>query len=197
MPTTAATPTLRERRRQETRDHIRRTALALVHGSGYDAVTVDQISEDAGVSVRTFFNYFANKESAMIAVPPPIPETAVQVFLSRRGPRHLFADLATLAVGMFDDGASAPTEFELSIQIVMAIPALATLQHGALVERETQFRDVIAARLALGPDDEQPAVIAAATTGALRVACQRWSRNPAQRTFADEVRACLAVLSTA
>ncbi len=165
--------------------------------SGYDAVTVDQISERAGVSSRTFFNYFDNKESAMIAVPPPLPEPAMRTFLSRRGPRNLFADLATLVVGMFDGIGSAPAEFESSIQIVMGVPALATLQHGALVERETQIRELIATRLTLSPDDQRPAVIAAAVTGALRVACQRWSRSPARRTFADEVRTCLTVLSTA
>lgn len=160
-------------------------------------MTVDQISERAGVSIRTFFNYFANKESAMIAVPPPLPEPAIHAFLSRAGPQDMFADLATLAISMFDEGTSPPNDFESSIQIVMRVPALAALQHGALVERETQFREVIAARLMLDPDDEQPAVIAAALTGALRVACQRWSRIRGGRTFAEEVRACLTVLSAA
>lgn len=197
MSDTAPPPTLRERRRQETRDEIRRIALALVEGRGYDAVTVDLISERAGVSVRTFFNYFANKESAIIAIPPPIPEPAVHEFLSRSGFRNLFADLAELAVSMFEEGTSAPSDFESSIQIVMNVPALVTLQHGALLERETQFIELIAARLALDPDDERPVVVAAAFTGAIRVACQRWSRGPGRRTFAEEVRTCVTVLSTA
>jgi AcrR family transcriptional regulator len=196
--TTAGQPsTLRERRRQQTRDEIRRVALALVEGRGYDGVTVDLISERAGVSVRTFFNYFPNKESAMIAIPPPIPGTAVHYFLARTGPRALFPDLADLAVRMFTEGSAAPSDFESSIQIVMAVPALAALQYGALAERETQFAGLIAARLALDPADQQPAVIAAAFTGAIRVACQRWSRSPGRRTFTDEVRACVTLLSTA
>jgi AcrR family transcriptional regulator len=197
MPETSRPPTLRERRRQETRDEIRRIALAMVQGRGYDAVTVDLISERAGVSVSTFFNHFATKESAMIAIPPPISESAIQEFLSRSGSRGLFADLAELAVRMFQEGTSAPSDFESSIQIVMGVPALATLQYGVLAERETQFIELIAARLNLDPDDEQPAVIAAAFTGAIRVACQRWSKSPSRRTFAEEVRACLKLLSTA
>jgi AcrR family transcriptional regulator len=195
--THAARPApLRERRRQETRDEIRRVALSLVAGRGYDAVTVDLISESAGVSSSTFFNYFPNKESAMIAIPPPLPNSAVEKFLSHRGRRALFADLAELAVRMFDEGSAAPSDFESSIQIVMSVPALATLQYGVLVEPEIKVAELIAARLGLNPDDEQPAVIAAAFTGAIRVACQRWSRNPGPRTFAEELRGCLTVLST-
>jgi len=196
MSKTSQSSTLRERRRQETRDQIRRIALALVEGRGYDAVTVDLISELAGVSVSTFFNYFATKESAMIAIPPRISESAIEEFLSRRGRRGLFADLAELAVRMFAEGSSAPSDFESSIQIVMGVPTLATLQYGALAERETQIIELIAARLTLDPDDEQPAVIAAAFTGAIRVACQRWSRSPGRRTFAEEIRSCLTHLST-
>jgi AcrR family transcriptional regulator len=197
MPEINRPPTLRDRRRQETRDQIRRIALALVQGRGYDAVTVDLISERAGVSVSTFFNYFATKESAMIAIPPPLTESAGDEFLSRRGRRGLFADLAELAVRMFAESGSVPSDFESSIQIVMGVPALATLQYGALAERETQFVELIAARLTLDPDDEQPAVIAAAFTGAIRVACQRWSRTPGRRRFADEVRTCVTLLTTA
>jgi AcrR family transcriptional regulator len=197
MPEVSPAVTLRERRKQETRDEIRRTALALVQDRGYDSVTVDLISERSGVSVRTFFNYFANKESAMVATPPPIPESAVDEFLSRSGPHELFADLAELAVSMFEESTSGPLDFETSIQIVMTVPALATLQHGALAERESQFVELIATRLTLDPDDARPAVIAAAFVGAIRIACQRWSRTHDRQPFAEEVRACVTLLTTA
>ena len=195
MPAAGPPLTLRQRRRQETHDEIRRVALALVGSRDYEAVTVDLISEQAGVSVRTFFNYFPSKESAMIALPPPIPESAAEEFLSRSGPRDLFVDLAELAVSMFTENSSDPGDFESSIQIVMSVPALATLQQGALSERETQFVELIATRLALDPGDQQPAVIAAAFMGAVRVACQRWSRGPDRHPFAEEVRSCVTLLS--
>jgi len=102
-----------------------------------------------------------------------------------------------LAVRMFEEGPSAPSDFESSIRMVMGVPALARLQYGALAERETQLIGLIAARLSADPDDERPAVIAAAFTGAIRVACQHWSRGSRRRSFAEVVRACLTVLSTA
>lgn len=195
MSTCYRPSTLRERRKQETRDQIRRVALQLVQDRGYDGVTVDLISEHAGVSVRTFFNYYSNKESAMIAAPPPLPAQAVENFLGGSGPRDLFADLAELAVTQLEDGGPYLLDFEASIQIVMGVPALAKLQIGAFIELETQFTELITTRLKLDEDDERPAVIAAVFLAAVRVAGQRWSRNPNWRSLAEEVRACLTLLS--
>jgi AcrR family transcriptional regulator len=195
VPDNGRPSTLRDRRKRETRNQIRRIALQLVEERGYDAVTVDLISERAGVSVRTFFNYFASKESAMVATPPPVQSAAAQKFLSHRGRKDLFAHLAELAASQLEGDDPLPSDFESAMQIVMGVPALAKLQFAALVDIETQFVELIAQRLGLGVDDEQPAVIAAAFMGAVRVAGQRWSQNPEQRSLSDEVRACLSFLS--
>ncbi|MGB3231679.1 MAG: TetR/AcrR family transcriptional regulator [Mycobacterium sp.] len=192
----AGPATLRERRKQHTRREIRRVALGLVQERGIDAVTVDLISERAGVSVRTFFNYYACKESAMIATPPPIPPTAASAFLARSGLHDLFVDLTEVTICQMDEGGSIPSDFESSMQIVMGVPALAKLQLGAFVELEKQFVELIAARLKLGVDDEAPAVYAAAFMGAVRVAGQRWARNP-DRSLGEEIRRCVQFLSAA
>ena len=57
---------LRERKKRETRAAIHRAALELAHEGGVDALTVDAIAERAGVSPRTFFNYFPTKDDAII-----------------------------------------------------------------------------------------------------------------------------------
>lgn len=195
MCTTGPALTLRERRKQETREQIRRIALQLVQDRGYDAVTVDLISDRAGISVRTFFNYFASKESAMVAVPPPVPAAAAQKFLSHKGPAGLFAHLAEVAASQLEVGDPLSSDFESEMQIVMGVPALAKLQFTALAELESQYVELIAERMGLGADAEQPAVIAAAFMGAVRVAGQRWSRSPHRRTLSDEVRSCMGFLS--
>lgn len=58
---------LRERRRQETRLDIADAATRLVAEHGMDGTTVEMIAELAGISPRTFFNYFATKAEAVLA----------------------------------------------------------------------------------------------------------------------------------
>lgn len=58
-------PGLRERKKLDTRKAISDAALTLVFERGLDNVTRDDIAARAGVSVRTFSNYFTGKYDAL------------------------------------------------------------------------------------------------------------------------------------
>ncbi|MFM2485214.1 TetR/AcrR family transcriptional regulator [Celerinatantimonas yamalensis] len=73
---------LRERRRLETAREIQQTTIELIQKHGFDQVTTGAISRHLGISHRTFFNYYANKESALIGLGPKIPEEAIARFLA-------------------------------------------------------------------------------------------------------------------
>lgn len=60
---------LREQKRLETRLRIEDAATLLVDEHGFAAVTVEEICEKAGISRRTFFNYFDSKDSAVLGNP--------------------------------------------------------------------------------------------------------------------------------
>ncbi|MEV1176468.1 helix-turn-helix domain-containing protein [Nonomuraea sp. NPDC049784] len=53
---------LRERKKEQTRRRIAEVALRLFDERGYDAVTVNEIAEVAGVAKVTLFNYFPTKD---------------------------------------------------------------------------------------------------------------------------------------
>ncbi len=55
----------REDKKRETRKKIIESALQLFSEQGYEATTVAQITELAGVGKGTFFNYFDSKETIM------------------------------------------------------------------------------------------------------------------------------------
>lgn len=58
-------PTRRERKKEDTRRRILEVAIALFREKGFEATTVDEISEKADVGRATFFNYFPKKESVL------------------------------------------------------------------------------------------------------------------------------------
>lgn len=62
---------LRERQRLAVWRSIHEAAAALTLDAGLAAVTVDAIVERAGVSRRTFFNYFPGKEDAVLGMRAP------------------------------------------------------------------------------------------------------------------------------
>lgn len=58
----------RERKKLETRQSLMRAALRLFGERGYEATTVQDITEAAGVAKGTFFNYFDTKEAVLPAI---------------------------------------------------------------------------------------------------------------------------------
>ncbi len=60
-------PGRRERRSSETRERIFRAALSLFAAHGFQATTIEDITEAADVGKGTFFNYFPSKEHVLAA----------------------------------------------------------------------------------------------------------------------------------
>jgi AcrR family transcriptional regulator len=54
-----------ELRRRATRDALRQSALAKFAERGFDQVTVAEVSEEVGVTERTFYRHFPTKESIL------------------------------------------------------------------------------------------------------------------------------------
>ena len=59
----AAEPTRTER----TREALRQAAFRRFLADGFDATTIAQIADDAGVTVRTFYRHFASKDEVLFA----------------------------------------------------------------------------------------------------------------------------------
>src|ERR1700728_3477144 len=58
---------LREKKKEATRKALREAALRLALERGPDNVRVDDIADAAGVSPRTYNNYFSSREQAIVA----------------------------------------------------------------------------------------------------------------------------------
>ncbi len=60
-------PSLRERKKRATREHLLHTAITLIEEHGFDQLTVEQIAAAADVGKGTIYNYFATKEDIVVA----------------------------------------------------------------------------------------------------------------------------------
>ncbi|MFL6081235.1 MAG: TetR/AcrR family transcriptional regulator [Ornithinibacter sp.] len=58
---------LRTRKRAETRSALVQAAYAIVRDAGFEGLTAEAVADRAGVSRRTFFNYFPSVESVLTA----------------------------------------------------------------------------------------------------------------------------------
>ena len=59
---------MREKKKDATRKALREAALRLAMEHGPDNVRVDDIADAAGVSPRTYNNYFSSREQAIVAL---------------------------------------------------------------------------------------------------------------------------------
>lgn len=176
-------PGRRDRKKQQTRAALVAAALRLVDERGLEHVTVEEISAAADVSSRTFFNYFATKDEALIDDPLVGPDD-----LSRRLRRLppetpvLAAILLALAPSIETIEADRETWFT-RLRVIAANPGLlpALMARGADAERE--FVAAIAERTGLPAGHGYPLVTAAVTGAAFRTAMIRWCAGGGAQTL--------------
>ncbi|WP_290050790.1 TetR/AcrR family transcriptional regulator [Amycolatopsis solani] len=65
-----------------TADRLRKAALELYAEHGYDAVTVTQIAERAGITRRSYFRYFADKREVLFAGAEQLPPAVAEAVLA-------------------------------------------------------------------------------------------------------------------
>lgn len=139
------TETLRERRRNQTSRDIRIAALELCFTEGFDKVTTEAISTRAGVSPRTFFNYFLNKESAIISQPPDFPADAVEAFVNGKG--RLLDDLRILMRAQFELLQDDRKMIDMVHSVIRTSEVLRATHEAAMRQLQSKFTDIIQRRL--------------------------------------------------
>jgi AcrR family transcriptional regulator len=176
MPTTPSGR--RASRMRATRQALQRAALRLIGEHGPDAVTVEDICAVAGVSPRTFFNYFATKEQAVIDWDPELDDYLSRAVADRPGAESpLRAVRAVLGESVAD--AMELSGWQERLLLIQAHPSLIA----RLVEVMTAARRAIgrgiAARTGLPADHLYVQLTAAAAVTAIRTALEVWSAGPA------------------
>ncbi|ALV44278.1 DNA-binding transcriptional regulator, AcrR family [Arthrobacter alpinus] len=108
---------LRERNRLDTWALIHDKASGLALEEGLTKATVEAIADAAGISKRTFFNYFATKEDAIMGTQPPTLSDEAVARFRLDGDEDLFSRTVRLIVtvvrSMFPEASQTERRKEL------------------------------------------------------------------------------------
>ncbi|MFF7340160.1 TetR/AcrR family transcriptional regulator [Streptomyces sp. NPDC008163] len=164
-------PGLRERKKRATREALREAALRLAIEHGPDRVRVEDIAEAAGVSPRTYNNYFASREQAIVSAVTADREARVAAAVAARPADVRLADAVTDAVvEQYTDPGARGRE---ALLLVTTRPALRDAYLDATAGVEPPLTAAIAARLDDAPTPTAR-VLAAGVAAAIRIALEGW-----------------------
>lgn len=104
----------REEKKQETVNRIMNAAICLFTKKGYEATTVAEITEMAGVAKGTFFNYFKTKDELLIKFQKELFFKELKTLHDKPGPYA--PRLLALIKEMGDSMDENRTQMRLSLQ---------------------------------------------------------------------------------
>jgi AcrR family transcriptional regulator len=166
---------LRQRKKRTTRQALASAALRLAAERGPERVTVDAISQAAGVSPRTFFNYFATKEEAIVGADPEAgPELRARLEARPSDEAPLEA-LEKVLVAESEALEETMDEWAARIRLVREFPALFPVYVARFASVERVLVEAVAARTGLDADaDLYPSIVVGAALTSMRHAVDHW-----------------------
>jgi len=153
---------------------------------GYDGTTVAQIAERAGLTERTFFRHFTDKQEVLFAGGHPLEDAVVEAVAAAPADAFPFEALAqamTHATAAFFAGRYAFAQQRQAI-----IDAHPGLQERELLKMDSLARGVAEGLVARGTPDAVARLAAQAGVGAFHVAFGQWIASDGSRELADLVR---------
>ncbi|MGY1815750.1 TetR/AcrR family transcriptional regulator [Blastococcus sp. SYSU D00820] len=120
-------PGLRERRRQQTRARIVDAAAELFAERGFDAVSVVEIAQRAGVVEKTVFNHFPVKEGLVFEADPPMRAALLDAVRTRPAGESVSAAAGSFVVAAMS-GLGSPEAARGVAEMAQVIRGSRTLQ---------------------------------------------------------------------
>lgn len=203
---------LRERKKLATRKALGYAAMRLAIERGLENVLVEDIAEAAGVSARTFNNYFSSKYEAICALAFDRAMRIGTALLEQPADKPLWD--AIVAAVMSEYGAAdraLDQEWMAGIRMVTSTPALRGeyLKVQAMVQHS--LAGAIAVRAGFGPGPARcaggpagpgsrgmnmfPRMLAAAVTAAVQAALEAWLHADPPTALAPLIRRGLRQLA--
>jgi AcrR family transcriptional regulator len=161
---------------REARQRLEQAALDLYVERGFDAVTIAEIAERAGVTERTYFRHFPDKREVVFGGEQQLVdwvEDALGALTETLGP------LATLRFVVARIVPSLEANREASGRLAVIIAATPSLQERATAKEAHLTAMITDALVARGVDRELAGITTRAAWGVLTEAVTAWRATPA------------------
>ena len=171
------------------RQRLERAALALFVEHGYDATTVAEIADRAGLTKSTFFRHFADKREVLFGGQDMLAELFGDAI--RTAPPS--ATTAGCLAAALESAAAAftPDRHDLAPQRRAVIAANSELQERELLKRARLSAAMADALRARGADDTTARLAAEVGVLAFSTAYARWAAPANQQPFTEIAHAAL------
>ncbi len=174
------------------RQRLERAALSLFAENGYDATTVAEIADRAGLTKSTFFRHFSDKREVLFGGQDMLAELfteAIRNVPSGAGAAECLAAALRAAAMAF-----TAERHDLAPQRRAVIAANSDLQERELLKRARLGAAMADAFRARGADDATARLAAEIGTLAFSTAYARWAVPENQQSFTDIAHAALREL---
>ncbi|CND64207.1 transcriptional regulator [Mycobacterium tuberculosis] len=178
---------LRERKKEATRRALHEATMRLAVEQGLDEVTVEAIADAAGVSRRTFSNYFGGKEEALLYGGEQRMRSLLETFEARPPEESSWTALRASFDAVHDQFGPLDPQWAAQVRLARNHPSVLARQLAHYAEFERGLADLIAARDELPAGSLRPRIMAGAFITALRVASLTWIEEQRSRSMPDIV----------
>lgn len=188
--------TLWNRTRQAVYGEIAQTAMELFLTRGFEATTIDDIAQAAGISRRSFFRYFGTKEDIVLGDLASKGELAARALAERPADEDPWAALRNAFHEIKDEAYDAETMLKVS-RMMYETPSLRARHIEKHLQWQATLVPEVRRRLGSDPDDHldvrAEALVACAIT-CLDVAGEAWTRTDGSVPLEDLFDSAAAAL---
>ncbi len=187
----------RERKKQQTRQALRREALRLFGERGFDATTIQDITDAADVAPRTFFLHFATKEDVLLGDAREGVAEFAAVLRAQPADQDAFTAVRDSVVALLAVDDTPVEETRLQARLMIEAPSLV----GRVYEHYVEFENIIARAVAdrYGLDAERdayPRLLSTCAMTAVRVALVLWYERGEEQPLSEVVSELFTILGS-
>jgi len=172
----------------DSRGRLEQAALALYGERGFEATTVAEIAERAGLTERTFFRHFADKREVLFGGAAMLQELLVSAVA---GAPDAAAPIEAVLAALEAAGALLQERRAFARQRQLIIAASAELRERELIKLASLASALADALRRRGVSDPAASLTAEAGIAVFRVAFERWTQEGNQKDLPRLIRESL------